>query len=120
MDKIDGIKIGDLLQKKSLLETDILIIEDSENTKKVTLKDFVVSIIKDNEAPANFRLYSSFKIDELFKEISNKLEIELGRVSGGYEEVMGVLAKRSELDDLKKYVDDAITNAITTTLEGSY
>ena len=48
-----GIFITDLLEKTALDDTDLLLVEDLENTKRVMFRNLRVSLIEDNENPAS-------------------------------------------------------------------
>ena len=60
-----GIFVTDLLEKSRVDDTDVMIIEDVENTKKVMFRNLRISLIEDNESPASHRIYSSQKVNEL-------------------------------------------------------
>ena len=51
-----GIFITDLLEKTRVDDTDLLLIEDVENTKKVMFRNLRISLIEDNESPASHRI----------------------------------------------------------------
>ena len=51
-----GIFISDLLEKTSADDTDVLLIEDTQNTKRILFRNLRISLIDDKEAPANHRI----------------------------------------------------------------
>lgn len=73
-----SIFIKDLINKKIVEETDLMIIEDKENTKCTTVQDFVRSMIKDNDVPTRYRIYSSEKIQKMIDELENLLNTGIG------------------------------------------
>lgn len=95
------IYIRDLLEKKIIEETDIIIIEDAQNTKRVTVQDFVNSIVKDEEVPTRYRIYSSKKIQGMIDELSSYLETGVGRIQDFVLQLEKRKADRSELKDLE-------------------
>ena len=85
------INIQDLIEKKNAIDSDLLIIQDQDDTKKIALQDLVLSIIKDNELPGEARLYSSKKINELIEEIKN----------GSLKDLTGLVADLERLEKEK-------------------
>lgn len=85
------INIQDLIEKKNAIDSDLLIIQDQDDTKKIALQDLVLSIIKDNELPGEARLYSSKKINELIEEIKN----------GSLKDLTGLVADLERLEEEK-------------------
>lgn len=63
-----GVGIVDLLVKEKVLDSDLLIVEDDENTKQVTFRNLRLSFIDDESLPANFRIYSSAKIQKMIDD----------------------------------------------------
>ena len=56
---VNKIGLGDLLEKTKLSDDDILILEDIENTKRVSFRNLRDSLIEDEELPSTHRIYSS-------------------------------------------------------------
>ena len=75
MEEQIGLFLRDLLDKQKVEEQDLMVIEDTQNTKKCTVRDFISSITAngDDEQPATYRIYSSKKIQDLLDEITGKL-----------------------------------------------
>lgn len=105
MDKENRIKIADLINQTNLSDTDILMIEDSINTKKITVRNFVSSIIKDNEVPTAYRLYSSLKIQNLIDELDERIVDGIGGVEGDIDDLEALSATKEELKKLKEEID---------------
>lgn len=74
------IYVRDLLYKEIIDETDLMIIEDSQNTKYTTVRDFTKSIIKDDDIPTKYRIYSSLKIQEMMDDLKEYLTVGVGQV----------------------------------------
>lgn len=99
-DRTIGIK--DMLVKQNLSENDLLIIQDDENTKKTTLKYLVMSMIKDDSLPAEFRLYSSKKVIEAIDEATKGLTDKLGSVENNITKINSIMATIEKLNSLKE------------------
>lgn len=82
-----GIFVSDLLEKTSLDDTDILILEDTENTKKVLFRNLRASLIDDKESPANYRIYSSEKVQSLINEVLQAIIDNTGDMKGDIEDL---------------------------------
>lgn len=63
-----GVGITDLLSKTQVDDYDLMIVEDTENTKQVTFRNIRTSLIDDEGLPANFRVYSSEKIQKMIDD----------------------------------------------------
>lgn len=77
---INQIGLKDLLEKTKLSDDDILIVEDTENTKKVSFGKLRDSLITDDELPSPHRIYSSHKVDDLMSTFQNQIDIGIDRV----------------------------------------
>lgn len=93
--------IRDLLEKKVIEESDIMIIEDSDNTKRVTVENFVKSITKDDDIPTRYRIYSSEKVQSMIDDLETFLEDGVGETHRLVEELDKSKADRIELVNLK-------------------
>lgn len=93
--------IRDLLEKKVIEESDIMIIEDSDNTKRVTVENFVKSITKDDDIPTRYRIYSSEKVQSMIDDLETFLEDGVGETHRLVEELDKNKADRIELVNLK-------------------
>lgn len=91
------IYIRDLLEKKVIEETDIMIIEDSTNTRRVTVENFVKSITKDDDIPTKYRIYSSEKIQTMIDDLEKFLKTGVGQVQNLTQELDRKKADREEL-----------------------
>lgn len=77
-----GTPVGlkDLIETREINNTDILIVEDDENTKKVTFGNLKKSLIDDDENPAANRMWSSDKMDKYLRDAYNKIDKRAGTV----------------------------------------
>lgn len=68
--------IGELTKKKAIVDSDIIIVEDNEDTKQSTVEILKKNLNGDSYDPSNTKFYSSAKIDEiktsLQRDISSK------------------------------------------------
>ena len=108
MDDIRKIQISDMLDKNSLSDDDLLIVEDSQNTKKMTIINFVKAIIKDNDVPTEYRLYSSLKLQNMIDEMKEELEEGIGKIEGEVGEIQDATATIKQLEELKAELDEQI------------
>ena len=123
MDDIRKIQISDMLDKNSLSDDDLLIVEDSQNTKKMTIINFVKAIIKDNDVPTEYRLYSSLKLQNMIDQMKEELEEGIGKIEGEVGEMQDNTATIKQLEELKAELDEQIglkanTVDVTAALEG--
>lgn len=93
-----GIFITDLLEKERIDDTDILLVEDLENTKKVLFRNFRISLISDKEAPANYRIYSSQKVHQLINEIRDSVSDGIGGMEEDIQNLIKDKVSHKELD----------------------
>lgn len=93
-----GIFITDLLEKERIDDTDILLVEDLENTKKVLFRNFRISLISDKEAPANYRIYSSQKVHQLIDDIRDSVSDGIGGMEEDIQNLIKDKVSHKELD----------------------
>lgn len=119
-----GIFITDLLEKTRVDDTDLMIIEDVDNTKKVMFRNLRISLIEDNENPAPHRIYSSQKVQELLDAMSEQITDGVGGVQEDIENLIKNSVTHKELDaaiaeiDLKK-LDKVDLDPIVAELENT-
>lgn len=96
------IYIRDLIEKEVIEETDIMIIEDAQNTKKVTVQNFLRSAIKDDDIPTRYRIYSSEKIQNMINNLEEYLVRGVGEIHNTAEILDDKKADKEELNTLKE------------------
>lgn len=101
-----GIFIRDLLEKTRVDDTDVMIIEDTENTKKVMFRNLRISLVEDNESPASHRIYSSLKVQQMIDDITKKVTDGVGGVQGDIEELQKDKVSKKELSDAIAEIDE--------------
>lgn len=107
----DALFITDLLEKISADDQDLMIIEDTENTKKITFKNFKASLISDNETPATHRLYSSYKISQLIGDAKTIFEDTVGGYNESIQQLQKDKVSQNDLKtELKKLADSKLDN----------
>ena len=114
MSEQNSVKISELIEKSSLLDTDVFVVEDAENTKKTTLKNIVLSIIHDNDFPANYRLYSSAKVDTLVRDINQSIVDKIDTINGKYNEVLQYAATQENVETAKNELVSLIEEKLDT------
>lgn len=93
--------IRDLLEKKVIEENDLMIIEDGENTKRTTVKNFLTSMIQDDEPATRYRIYSAEKIMAMFDELETGMITELGLINNNILILDKKKANKIELESLR-------------------
>ena len=101
-----GIFLSDLLEKTRLDDTDILMVEDLENTKRVMFRNLRISLVTDNEAPADYRIYSSKKVQEMIDQIAKDVEMGVGGVEGDIEDLKTDKVSHKELEAALAEIDN--------------
>ena len=101
------IGIDELLETTSANDSDILIIEDPQNTKKINLRNFKSSLISDDETPAKHRIYSSQKVQGMIDEISEITETGIGDVQGDIQDLYKNKATKKELKAAVEELDNS-------------
>lgn len=104
---INKLGIRELLEKNKLSDEDIIILEDEENTKRISFRNFRDSLIDDNELPSKHRIYSSYKLDEEIKAFQHDLEYGIGKIEND-------ISKLQENIITSENVDKKINEAMKT------
>ena len=108
MDDVQKIQISDMLAKTSLNDTDLLIVEDTQNTKKMTIIEFVKNIIKDNDVPTEYRLWSSLKLQTVIDTMQEQLDDGIGKLQNDMGVLEETTATIQQLKDLKDELDEQL------------
>lgn len=90
--------IKELLEKVKLSDDDIMIVEDSTNTKRVSFRNLRDSLISDNELPSEHRMYSSKKLDDAINEFQNQIDLDIGKIEKRMEDVEDASISSKEVD----------------------
>lgn len=96
---INKIGLSELIEKTALVDDDIIVIEDSENTKRVSFRNFRDSLIDDEELPSEHRMYSSHKLDQVFQEFQKQLDYDIGKVQNTIDGISENYVTEEELDN---------------------
>lgn len=107
-DNESSIYLDELLEKTTVDDSDILIVEDTENTKKVSFRNLRLALIDDNETPAAHRVYSSEKVAQLIESAQNSANTDIGVINEKIENLQATMvtvdsvnSAISELDNKK-------------------
>lgn len=98
-DVINKLGIRELLEKENLSDDDIIIVEDNENTKRVSFRNLRDSLIDDAELPSTHRIYSSERVNEFFENIEKNLNSSVGRVEGELNNLKDNSATLKQVDE---------------------
>ncbi len=104
------INISELLRIDDIKESDVMMIENSNNTYKMTILQFKKSILNDDEPPSNYRIYSSEKINNLIEELKKYIE---ENVTGNNDAINDLEENKAS----KRYVQDLINELDKVKLE---
>lgn len=103
-----SIYLEELLEKTTVNDSDILIVEDTENTKKVSFRNLRLALIEDNETPATHRIYSSEKISKMIKDVKDVTNTNIGVLNDQIQKLQAtavtedvLMSEVSKLDDKK-------------------
>lgn len=107
---INKIGLHELIEKEKLTDEDIIILQDEENTKRVSFRNLRDSLIDDNELPSEHRMYSSYKLDQAIKSFQKDLEFGIGKVEGDIKNITENYYNSDQIDDKIKQVEDSITS----------
>ena len=119
-----GIFVSDLLEKTVADDTDVMIIEDTQNTKRIMFRNLRMSLIDDKEAPASHRIYSSEKVQQLIDTVSKEVTSGVGGVQEDIENLKTDKISKKELDAAiaeidKKKLDKTSLDPVIQELENT-
>lgn len=110
MSSSQGIYLTDLLEANIANDTDILVLETSENTKKISFRNLRRSLISDLETPSGNRIYSSAKVDRLIKESAENVNVLVGNVNSSIESLQKSKVDSSVFNNAINNLDNAKLN----------
>ena len=90
------IRIEELTEKTNIDDSNLIIVEDNDDTKKSTVLELKRAIIGDSADPSQYKVYSSEYIHEIINSILASINYK---------------PTRSEFDALKKQVDTLLDNS---------
>ena len=85
---INKIGLKDLIEKGKLSDEDILIIQDEDNTKRISFRNLRDSLIDDNELPSIHRIYSSYKLDNAIQNFQKQLDYDIGKIESSVNTIL--------------------------------
>ena len=100
-EEFNKLGLQELVEKTNLSDEDIMILEDDENTKRVSFRNLRDSLIDDDELPSTHRLYSSHKLNAAIENFQKQLDYDIGKVEGQISDII-------ENYDTSKDVDNKI------------
>lgn len=118
----DLVNFTDLIEKTTANDSDIIIVEDSENTKKITIVNLRKSMIMDNQNPGSDRLWSSEKINTALETLQKNVEKTVGSMKETVEDLDTAKVSKNYVDDKLLTLDEkkanvTITEALSKELE---
>lgn len=119
-EEMNKIGLHDLIEKEKLADEDIILIEDNENTKRISFRDFRDSLITDNELPSEHRMYSSMKLHNAIQDFRKELDEGIGKVEGDIEKINADYMTERKVDQkITEFAESVPTLAETETLKTS-
>lgn len=97
-DEINKLGLHELVVKSNLSDTDIFVVQDDENTKQISFRDFRDSLIDDNELPSTHRIYSSQKLDAAIQDFKHILNRDIGKVQNEIDKIAGEYISPEDVD----------------------
>ena len=98
-EEINKLGLHELIEKTDLSDEDIIIIEDEENTKRISFKNFRDSLIDDNELPSEHRIYSSQKLNVAIENFQKQLDYDIGKLEGKVTNITETYITPNEVDE---------------------
>lgn len=102
----NGIFLNDLLESETIQDSDILIMEDDSNTKKITFQNLRKSLVSDAENPSDNILYSAKKVTELIDPIQKAFTQDLGLVKKSIDSITEVMVDQDDLKIAMNEIND--------------
>ena len=103
----NGIFLDDLLESENIEDSNILIMEDTTNTKKITFQNLRKSLISDDKNPSGNVIYSAKKVIELIDPIEKAFTNDLGLVKKSIDSITEVMVDKDDLKLAIDQIDDA-------------
>ena len=105
--EMNKLGLHELIEKTDLDDNDIIVVQDEENTKRVSFRNFRDSLIDDDELPSTHRIYSSQKLNAAIEEFQEQLDVKMSRMEGQISNI-------TENYDTSKEVDNKISEFAKT------
>lgn len=90
------IRIAELMMKNGVEDDNLIIVEDREDTKKTTVKEFKKNLNGDAEDPSDSKFYTSEHISELHQGLRRDINTK---------------ASQKDVDEIRKKIDDITASA---------
>lgn len=97
-EEINKLGLHELNEKTNLSDDDIIIVQDNENTKRVSFRNLRDSLIDDNELPSTHRIYSSQKLNEAIENFQKQLDFDIGKVENDIAKISEDYINPEEVD----------------------
>lgn len=107
-----GIFISDLLESTKVADTDLLLMEDRENTKNITFRNLRISLINDYDQASETRIYSSKKVQELVEATNEDIYNNIHDLQFNVSELKKNSATKSDLSNLVTEIDDLVASKV--------
>ena len=117
-EEINKLGLHELIEKTNLSDEDIIVVQDNENTKRVSFRNLRDSLIDDNELPSTHRIYSSQKLNEAIEDFQKQLDYDIGKVENEIQKIADDYISPKEVDEkIKEFSKEVAGLADTETLK---
>lgn len=107
---LNKLAIKELLEKTKLSDEDIIIVEDTTNTKRISFRNLRDSLISDDELPSIHRIYSSNKLNESIEEFQHQLDFDIGKIEDRMTKVEENSISSKEVDEKIKEFSKTVSD----------
>lgn len=107
----NDVGIQELDNTTEIEDSALFIVEDTQNTKTITLVALRKNIISDGDIPSDNKVYSSEKIQSMIQEHEKKMNSELAETNSTLDSVVQNYAKTETVNSLVQEIKD---NMFTT------
>lgn len=117
-EEINKLGLHELIEKTNLSDEDIIVVQDNENTKRVSFRNLRDSLIDDNELPSTHRIYSSQKLNEAIEDFQKQLDYDIGKVENEIQKIADDYISPKEVDEkIKEFSKEVAGLADTEVLK---
>ncbi len=104
----DDVYLKDLDSVSQVSDNAIIIVEDEDNTKTMSIENLRKNIISDGESPSDSKVYSSEKIKTLLEETKNEMNDEISESNNSIENIKNNYSTIEDTDNKIKNIKDQI------------
>ena len=107
-EEINKLGLDELIEKTALSDEDIIVVQDEENTKRISFRNLRDSLIDDDELPSTHRIYSSHKLNAAIEDFQKQLDFRIGNIDGSIKNITENYATSNEVDQKLEEFSEAV------------